>query len=528
MPILNRLRQRLRNEEGFTMALVMGVMLSATIFGVAAWAAARGDIRPSAQSRDRKQAYAAAEAGLNWYLSRLAADPNYWTKCTAVGDSTAPINNQWNGSGTDPRIWRTLTGTTAQYTLELLPASGTNCTSATMIDTAGNFRIRATGKYHGLKRSIIARFNRRRFLDFIYFTDFETTDPAAYQASDQANAQQYCAGKYRLDRNATASTFQCREIQFGQFDSLVGPVHSNDSLFTCNATTFGEFSSDKIESSQNPGYYKACSTDPHFVGTWTPDADPLTMPSTNDALASVAGLKLTGTNILTLNNASITVQRVTGSGSSMAVASTTTVPFPSNGLIYVDNAGACSPVVPLLQDYTNEDGVCGNVYVSGTYSKDLTIDSNKDIIVRGDVKAASGSDAMLGLIATNFIRVYHPVTAHAGSGSCSGSNSSTSLYGSALTGGVTIEAAILSLQHGFTVDSYNCGNPMGTLTVKGAIAQRYRGAVATSSGGGSPVTGYSKAYSYDRRMQYRNPPLFLDPVNSRWRILRQNEQVPPR
>ena len=41
-------------------------------------------------------------------------------------------------------------------------------------------------------------------------------------------------------------------------------------------------------------------------------------------------------------------------------------------------------------------------------------------------------------------------------------------------------------------------------------------------------TGYGKAYSYNDNLRYREPPYFIDPTESAWQIIRQNEQVPPR
>jgi hypothetical protein len=40
------------------------------------------------------------------------------------------------------------------------------------------------------------------------------------------------------------------------------------------------------------------------------------------------------------------------------------------------------------------------------------------------------------------------------------------------------------------------------------------------------VTGYTKDYNYDKRLRYRSPPFFLDPISAAWRIIRANEQVP--
>ena len=79
----------------------------------------------------------------------------------------------------------------------------------------------------------------------------------------------------------------------------------------------------------------------------------------------------------------------------------------------------------------------------------------------------------------------------------------------------TINAAILSLAHSFRVQNWSAGAPLGTLTVNGAIAQRYRGAVGTNSGG-TVVAGYAKAYTYDNRLKYLSPPKFLDPIAAAW------------
>jgi hypothetical protein len=92
---------------------------------------------------------------------------------------------------------------------------------------------------------------------------------------------------------------------------------------------------------------------------------------------------------------------------------------------------------------------------------------------------------------------------------------------------VQIDAAILSLNHSFTVDNYYCGAALNNLTVNGAIGQKFRGPVGRSSGG-TPINGYIKKYTYDDRLRFRSPPHFLDPVQSAWRIARYTEQLPPR
>jgi hypothetical protein len=81
---------------------------------------------------------------------------------------------------------------------------------------------------------------------------------------------------------------------------------------------------------------------------------------------------------------------------------------------------------------------------------------------------------------------------------------------------VQIDAAILAIDHSFIVDHYDCGAQLGTLTVNGAIAQKFRGAVGTTNG-----HGYLKDYNYDDRLRYQEPPHFFDPVQSAWHVQRE-------
>jgi hypothetical protein len=204
------------------------------------------------------------------------------------------------------------------------------------------------------------------------------------------------------------------------------------------------------------------------------------------------------------------------------------VSWPTNGVLYVkNNSGGCAGEIPTDADY-NESASCGNVYVSGTYSKSLTIAAANDVIIRptsgakvanrstdANITLVDGSDATLGLIANNFVRVAHRVS------SCSNYTGSDE---PALTN-VRIDAAIMSLLHSFTVDNYNCGKS-GTLTVNGAIVQRFRGAVGTTGSGGTIATGYLKDYWYDDRLRFRSPPYFLDPLEASWEVINTQEQVP--
>ena len=139
-----------------------------------------------------------------------------------------------------------------------------------------------------------------------------------------------------------------------------------------------------------------------------------------------------------------------------------------------------------------------------------------DIVINGHLERSSGGDGLLlGLIANNFVRVYHPTYTD--------DDCDTNDAGSITD--LKIQAAILALKHSFIVDNWNCGPALGALHVEGAIAQKFRGPVGTGSGL-SINTGYRKDYVYNDRLRYREPPFFMDPVQASWRVARQNEQVP--
>ena len=150
--------------------------------------------------------------------------------------------------------------------------------------------------------------------------------------------------------------------------------------------------------------------------------------------------------------------------------------------------------------------------MSGNYSGQLTIAAENDIIINGNLKNTGGG--LLGLIADNFVRVYHPCTPSKSGGQ--GTNGSGSLENP------TIDAAILTINHSFIVDNYNCGEQLGNLTVEGAIAQKFRGPVGTFGGNGS--TGYYKNYNYDDRLRYVEPPDFLEPIQSAWIVGRETNE----
>ena len=83
-----------------------------------------------------------------------------------------------------------------------------------------------------------------------------------------------------------------------------------------------------------------------------------------------------------------------------------------------------------------------------------------------------------------------------------------------------IDAAIISAAHTFQVQNNAYGGDRGTLTIYGAIAQKFRGVVR------SGVNGYRKAYSYDARLKHTAPPSFLNPVTTTYGVTTIGEVSP--
>jgi Tfp pilus assembly protein PilX len=524
--ILTALRRRLASESGYSLVAVMLLLMIGSLFAVAAWSSANGDIPQSQTDYNRKQALNAAEGGLNWYLYHLNQDNTYWTNCEKpIGyDSTTPLMQPWNG--TSARPWRTLPGATSKYVVELVPQNGaTQCTpgaDATMIDkTTGTLQMKATGQSQTVKRSLVGTFRRKGFLDFLYFTNFETQDPIVFAKSNPGYIGLTGAcDKYRW-ANPTRPA-GCAEIQFANQDAINGPFHTNDSALVCGSPTFGRTTADNVETGGAPPFVanNGCANTPTMRGTLNSSAGNLPIPASNSKLATIADpqYKFSGRTFIALNGTTITV-----STDYAGTQNAKTLPWPANGVIYVQtlagqSASGCQ--YDVQQTYNNGAG-CADVYVHGTYNSGLTITSDNDVIVNGPL-LRSGS-GLLGLIATSFVRVWHPVNRN----SCGTNVGAQPLGPAPFSSGIEIDAALLSLTHSFIVDNYDCGPPEGTLKVVGAIAQKYRGPVGTGSGG-SIATGYLKNYNYDDRFRNQNPPYFLDPVDSKWQLIRFTEQIPAR
>jgi Tfp pilus assembly protein PilX len=405
------LARRLASEDGFTMLFALLALMVGTLLVAAAFTAANGDIKLTQRATAQAKAYYAAVAGVSRYQYQLKSSPEYWTKCPTIGEGT-PVK---------------VPGTSDEaYAVKTLPASKhTLCESgkqASILETTGTangtFRILSTGTVtEGSKtvtRKIVATFSHPGFTKYVYESNYEVEDPVNLGKS--ASTCEY----YYAERVSKGLTGTCPVIQFAPTDEVNGPMHTNDAAATCTkngvAPKFGrEGRNDEIE--MNGGHYapSGCTNEPNIVGTYTTTAGSVLPPPTDQEILEAAELKFDGRTEIELKS---------GTPSTMLVKNKNLAGgeqlynFPSNGVLYVENskseACAVTNSTPFGSDVENDSG-CGNVYVHGKYSESLTIASADDVIINGNLETSHESSgeptggATLGLIAENYVRLYHPV-----------------------------------------------------------------------------------------------------------------------
>jgi hypothetical protein len=401
-------RLRAAGEDGFTMLFALLALFVGGLLTAAAFTAANGDINLTHTATLQTKAYYAALSGVQRYQYQLSSNPNYWIECNKIGLVGGKPESPVKVPGT----------TDEEYTIKTLASAGhTSCEKEkqlTILETTGaakgTFRILSTGTAGTgatkVTRSIVATFAHPGFTKYVYESNYEVEDPANFSPAP-TECEHYYA--YRVAHNLTGT---CPPIEFAPEDKVNGPMHTNDAAEVCaangNAPTFGRNSEDPIE--MNGGHYAAsgCANEPNIVGKYTESAGSLLPPGTDAELLEGAGDKFSGRTVLVLK---------AGTPNTLTVNGGPAKDFPANGVIYVENSsGGCTIAkYSPFDSNTESDTGCGNVYVSGTYTESLTIASADDVIVNGNLTTTSEASgeptggATLGLIAENFVRVYHPV-----------------------------------------------------------------------------------------------------------------------
>ena len=516
-------RRRASDESGIALisAIIVGSIMMMLVAALGRYSLSALNL--SRHDQDWNAALAAAESGIDHYLFRLNQDENYW---------------QYSAANPPPD------GNAAFTTWVPVPGNANDGKFRYDIDVStrpvdGTIKVTSTGKVQSTTRTVHSTLRKRGFLDYLYFSEYETKDPVLYNtaspdfdAYSATVAADLCAHHYY---DVPPRDSNCGDIQFASADVIKGPLHSNDAILMSGSPQF----QGTVSTSWNPqsgNRYRGTAT-PVFSRAGDPALEAaISMPPSNTSVKVQADAALGGTGCLYTGPTSITLtsngkMNVTSPYTlSSNCATGTGVSLPANGVVYVQgvpaspsnpnyratcSVGSGNPLgYPITGDITSGYGCFdGDVFLSGTLKGSLTIASADNIVVVGNTTYEGGTAGtdLLGLLADNYVQVYHPV------------NSSGAELASFTN--VVIHAATMTIAHSFIVQNFRSGTPRGTLTVFGAIAQLYRGPVGTGSGG-SVATGFAKDYNYDQKLKYLSPPYFIDPVKSAWQQVTWAE-VPP-
>ena len=429
---------------------------------------------------------------------------------------------------------------------------------------SGTFQIRSTGFSGKQQRTLVATFRNANFVSYVWYSVYETGDPSLYGTPPAEEPDRYseCAKFYKEREELKEKPCKPFNNYFITSESVNGPMHTEDHVGICGSPTFGRTKADRIEfgngeqkePSVKVGYSsESCggTASPKFEGTEVPPHEDLqiTPPPGDEELAHIVETSPTnydfeGQTEIVLEGSTMTVVEHKGSTEEKTK---TGVAFPANGVIFVSGAisgeetGGCETYSPFgpAPGYT-AGSACGNVYVHGEYSKALTIAAQNDVIVNENVYPSSVAgklgneptgNAMLGLIANNFVRVYHPLTGarekkygEGGKGPCLNSKNDTVSTATIPKDNEEpyVYAAILALKHAFIVDNFDCGAPLKKLNVYGAVAGEFtNGMTGVFGSGNTTLSGYGYNLKYDNRLQAAEPPHFLNPIEAAWYIQRQ-------
>jgi hypothetical protein len=536
---ITRLRTSARENDGFAMIFALVILLICTLLVAAAIRSSTEDVTLTRTYSNQQRAYDAALAGIDAYKYQLNTNTSFWESCPSTKKQEIAV----------PRSTKEVAEGALEetYEYETLPATGhsvseceTSKKLASIIDSAGSasgtFRIEATGIVKGSKcsrevnceRKIVATFDHPSFLDYAFVSNYELVDPKTVKKTAKE------CEHYYIERQKEGST--CVAFPWINGDAIEGPFHTNDASEISGQPTFGrEGHKDPIEMVQ--GHY---GEEPKINGVYIKGGEPLYPPTTGAELITEAETKYKGRTVIVLKEGTMEVKN--GGVTKPSVA------YPANGVIAVENgtAGCTVEYEPFFPNYET-DTECGDVYVSGKYTKSLTIIAQNDVIINGNITTTGGEGGLeptgasvLGLIADKYVRLYHPVGGGCESGVGGGCQTTESPAGSAeytcnqenatattdtatkeLGGALSnpvIDAAILSTENSWGVDNFACGKSLGTIKIWGSIAEDWRGRVTCCASGGD----YLKSYKWDTRLENDQPPDFLAPgIKSSWKIERE-------
>ncbi len=433
----------LRHEGGQAMMLVIFAIALLSVVAVTLVDTVTSETTRSARSLSNDISYQAAEAGLDDYTAKLLDDHLYYLHTVAAGEATrrttggtdVGAGSTWSSTPTWTypygfNNWRNLANG-YQYSLEIFPPDA----------SAGKqyIRILSVGRKQGTTsptRTIETLLRPSSVADFQMLADASIS----YGSAASTYGKVYSTGNVTHDGTAYANVYAEGRV-YGPptlrngartFDSA-----SNPSIRTMikSPVNFSDFLTSFVDIQRAAGY-GGITLDNSGVDAWK-----LTFNSTG-TVGVQSCTKVSGNNV---------------AQTAPSCGATTNYNVPSNGAIYVNQTAI----------------------VSGTVKGRVTVASNNDVVIAGNISYATSGVDVLGLVAKNdmVVAYYAPST-------------------------LTWSAATITQSGQWTdwcgISGSGCGSH-STMTFTGSTATKQ---------GGSMSMFNSRTYNYDTTLLYLQPPWF--------------------
>lgn len=441
-------------DQGMSMVMVVGSMMTLMVLVLGSLAYTMQSEKFARYDQDYTAAMAAAQSGVEDYISRLNRNDNYHTTVDCSNPALQGPTTQSNTCGwtaTTPAGWSPVT---PGQPVTTSPAYHYKADGST-VNTEGTVTLTSTGRSRDVYRTIEVAVGKGGSTDFVYYTDFESADPAnKVSYPDPASVSAQCGGGTGGGaRYFWQGRSGCREITFIGSDTLDGRTFTNDAFLSSNALF-----EQGIESANpacrnvtsNPTTWNSClrSGSTARFGQQPKYSSALYLQDNSAAFADYPGCHYYGATRIVFNangtmtvwspdsnfsGANIAVDGPTGTpscGSKTALASSSgaTVPVPNDAVIYVaaaptSGAGAVTrrqlyaeeiggptnqklPLGTYAENSRNRTSNTstydlnmadpkrfrgeGNLYLQGVLSGRVTVAAAQSVIVTGDVVLASG------------------------------------------------------------------------------------------------------------------------------------------
>ncbi len=572
----------LSGEAGQAMVVVITVVLALVLIAGAVVAAGLGALTLSAGAKNNHTALAAADAGVSDYVNRLQQDPNFWQNPSgdpAIGGWAAVPGGSNNGEYFTYTADTSATATTGKVDLTVTGRVGNATRTIRVVIARNSF----------LNYAYYSMYEQPDPTDTNIFPAGQASNVQKNCVYDENQANP-TTGSVRPNWTWHSGSTYCTYLYWGTGNVVNGPAGSNDNFFICGNPQFnGPVTSASMTKNPSggtyPGWLQINSTDPslgYAKGSCPGGSNPtfngvpysqggnvtpgpyLGMPATDAQLiqyAQTGGCYYTGATSVTFNAPSTPSQPGTMTVSSpnsvlgTAVGQTnpscvgTNVPLPSNGVIYVADStsshGCQAPSNPSGQQWqSNTSGSSGsncqgNLFEQGVVGGQITTAAANNVFITGSLcnptdtncvnnktdpgnTVLTGND-VLGIIAQNFVYVYGPPCAEGGTGSAHSDGKDCQRPTN-----VTVDGAILDINHALTVERLGQAPVMGQVAINGSLIGRFGNLTALTNSSGTIVNGYTTTVNtYDSRLRALSPPHFLNPVGAGWQPIKFGEVPNP-